>query len=272
MTTPDSLTTAPIPPSARRADPRDGVSVPRAPWSQVGPDFLRAWGRPRGKVQPEHVEIAGPNGSGKTYFGRQILLERARARQSRIVLIATKPDDDTLPTMGWPIIDKWPPDYGVKQCIFWAKAPGIDDSGTDQQREKINRLLNQLWVPKCNTIVVFDEVAYLCINLKMNPQVGKYYREGRALGITCMSYMQRVPGITRYVHSESKWTAIFKPKDEDDAERNAQLLGSKRAYVPVLMGLNSERYEFILVHNLTGQKVITWIDKAARIPPPRKTR
>lgn len=234
------------------------------PWSIVGPDFVKAWGHPRGKFEPEHVEILGPTGSGKTFFGRQILMERAAARGSHIVIVATKPADDTLTSMGWPVIDRWPPDYGKHQVIFWAKAPGIGEEGQIEQRRKISALLNQLWVKDSNVIVVFDEVAYLCLDLRMNATIAKYYREGRTLGITVVAFTQRAPGVTRYVHSESAWTACFKPKDEDDAERVAQVLGSKKAYVPILMGLNSERHEFLLVHNISGDRVISWIDKPAK--------
>lgn len=266
------MTSSTMAATRRSAPAPEAEQVPRVPWSIVGPDFIRAWGRPRGQTMPEHVEILGPTGSGKTYFGRQILLERAKARRSHIVIIATKPADETLMSMGWPIITKWPPDYGKDQVIFWAKAPGIDEAGTDRQREAIVKLLGQLWKKDSNIIVVFDEVAYLCINLKMNPQVSKYYREGRGLGITVVSFTQRAPGITRYVHSESAWTVCFKPKDEEDAERVAQVLGSKKVYVPILMSLNQEKYEFLLVHNLTGDKVISWIDRAARIPAKNNSR
>ena len=61
----------------------------RAPWSEIGPEFIRIWGRPRGKVQPEHVEIVGPTGSGKSWWEATVLLERARVKQSGIIIIAT---------------------------------------------------------------------------------------------------------------------------------------------------------------------------------------
>jgi len=219
---------------------------------------------------PEHIEIIGPNGSGKTYFGRQILLERVAARGSHAVLIATKPDDDTLPMMGWPIIHRWPPDYKDHQAIFWVPANGVDDAAVDKQREQVKALLSRIFKKDAHIIVVFDEVAYVCIDLRLNTTVAKFYREGRALGITCVAYTQRVPGVTRYVHSESYWTAAFRPKDEEDAERVAQVLGSKKMYMPILMGLNAERHELLLVHNLTGEKVVTWIDPKSRIPVRKK--
>ena len=34
----------------------------RVPWSEIGEDFINAWGRPDGKLEPEHVEITGQTG------------------------------------------------------------------------------------------------------------------------------------------------------------------------------------------------------------------
>jgi hypothetical protein len=214
---------------------------------------------------PEFVEILGQNGSGKSLWERQILLERVAARGPKttgVVVICTKPADETIESMGWPIIDRWPPDYGKIQNVFWPKPKSgmSDEQRQDYQRGKIRSLLNDLWQPDSNMIVVFDEIAYVEQELKLGPMLVRYYREARALGITIVATTQRPQGVTRYMHSESHWRAFFAPTDEDDAERMAQVAGGKRAYMPLLLSLDRERYEFLLVHKLTNQKVITWVD------------
>ena len=99
-----------------------GPELPeRIPWSVLGPEFMRRWGYPRGKRMPEHLEIIGQNGSGKTFFEAQILRQRALLRKTHVVMIATKKDDATVNDMGWPVIDSWPPNYGQDQVIFWVK-------------------------------------------------------------------------------------------------------------------------------------------------------
>jgi hypothetical protein len=146
--------------------------------------------------------------------------------------------------------------------IYWAKAKGLDTAGMAQQRQKVLDLLNRLWVPKSNIILALDEVAYLNDELHLRSQLTRYYREGRALGITIVSSTQRPQGVPRYMHSEASWSVFFAPKDEEDAERMAQVAGSKREYTALLLTLNRRNYEFLIVHNLTGERVISWIDKA----------
>lgn len=270
-TTPSTDPTARPEPRPTSAAP-DGLPVPeRVPWSKLGASFMREWGYPtkagKRKREPEHIEVLGKSGSGKSFFIATILRGRARMRRSVIVCVITKPDDETITGMGWPIYESWPPDYKDQQILFWPKSKGIGKAGREQQKAKILNLLEKLWVPKSHVIIYFDEVAYVCQDLQLNTEVGKYMREGRALGITVICTTQRPAGVNRYIHSESTWTVCFAPKDDEDAERMAQVLGSKRLYTPILRMLDQTKYEFLIVHNLTGKMYISWID-----PPRRKKR
>lgn len=229
------------------------------PWAQLGPEFFKVWGRPRGKTQPEHLEILGQTGSGKSYFEATILSGRARARNSHVVVIATKPADATLTALGWPVIESWPPDYNQNQVIFWAKARGLGQEALVDQKRKIETLLGQLWTKDSNRIIAFDEIAYVEQTLGLRTLVTQYYREARALGITIVASTQRPQGVSRYVHSESGWSVFFAPKDASDAERMAEVAGDKKFYLPVLNSLNREKYEFLMVRELTGEKYISHI-------------
>lgn len=228
----------------------------------MGPQFLEQWGRPRGKIAPEHLEILGPSGTGKSHFERVILDARARARGSHIVVVATKPADETLEELGWPIVDEWPPNGWKKEnrcVIYWAKAPSLDAAGIEQQRESVNDLLNKLWQPQSNIVLAFDEIAYVEQELGLRPIITRYYREARALGITIVASTQRPQNVSRYMHSESSWAVCFAPKDEEDAERMAQAIGNKKYYTPVLMDLDREQYEFLIVHTLTRTAYVSHI-------------
>lgn len=267
--------------NGRVLSPRDvALTKPlpdRVPWSELGPDFLEAWGFPGGRWMPEHLEILGPTGSGKSYFLKTILAERARLRGSHIVIIATKPADATIKSLNWPIVTSWPPSKGWRdrrktaQCVFWAKAGGLSKEGRARQREAIADLLSQLWKPDSNIIVVFDEIAYVQHELDMKTTLETYLREGRTMGITVVAGTQRPQGITRYMHSESSWSVFFAPKDEEDAERMAQVAGNKLYYRRVLAELNRKNHEFLLVHNLSNECVISWIDNAPRESNSRPT-
>lgn len=271
MTTPISPST-PADPASDVRTAENGVSVECLPWSLLGPSFIEQWGYPRGHLDPEHVEILGMTGSGKSWFEVCILLQRQRARHSHIVVICTKPADKTMASTGWPVVDRYPPSDGRQtSVIFWPVAEGLDVAGQREQARKIYKLLQTLWHKDANIIVVFDEIAYVCTELNftglkdsipLRNAVIRYYREARGLGITIVATTQRPQGVPRQIHSESSWTICFAPKDEEDAERMAQVLGGKRTYKPLLMLLNKERYEFLIVHNLTRKMYISWVDHA----------
>jgi len=210
---------------------------------------------------PEHLEILGQTGSGKSFFEKTVLMDRVRVRQSHVVLLATKPADATLTSMGWPVIDKWPPPYGKNQVIFWAKASGLSKASQVEQRKKIVDVLDRLWTPDSNRIVVFDEIAYLATDLGLKTELTTYYRESRALGITIVASTQRPQGVPRWMHSESGWSVFFAPKDASDAERMAEVAGNKRDYMPILQSLDRTRFEFLMVRNLTGEKYISHVTK-----------
>jgi hypothetical protein len=111
---------------------------------------------------PEHVEILGQTGSGKSYFETCILLQRLIGRGSHIIVVATKPADETLLKTGWPVVDKYPHDDPRETAIiYWPQAAGLTKAGQAEQAYKIMELLNKLWKPNANVIIVFDEIAYL---------------------------------------------------------------------------------------------------------------
>jgi len=240
-------------------------------WEDLGPDFFAAWGYPDGEFKPEHMAIYGQTGRGKSHFEAYILQERARLRNSRIVIIATKPADKTLTRMGWPIVTKWPPETGwtkkkdhYRTVIFWAKADGLDRAAQARQSDRVRMVLEDLWVPNSNTIVVFDEIAYVEQELKLATVTGRYFREGRALGITVVATTQRPANVSRTMHSETTWSVFFAPKDEEDAERLAQIAGNKLYFKRALAELDATNYEFLLVHNFTGEYFISSLPKNPR--------
>ena len=103
-----------------------GREVTRVPWSELGPEFATDWGRANPKnPQPEHMEIVGMNGSGKTYFLCSVLQERMLVRNTPTIIIATKPADSTLQTLGWPVVRTRKEASQHRQLIFWPSTSSI---------------------------------------------------------------------------------------------------------------------------------------------------
>lgn len=248
--------------SPRASLPEETV-VERIPWSVLGPEFIASWGRNDPKnPQPEHLEILGPTGSGKTFLLSQILTEMVRRRKSSVVFIATKAADKSVRALGWPIVDSWREVQRHDQVIFWPRTSKTGQARKAYQESRIQELLDNLWREDSNTIVVFDEFAYLeGLSQNMKATLLMYLREGRSHGITCVMGKQRAQGVARDMHSESVWTIAFRMTDRQDNERVAEIFGDKKAMLPVVENLDQSRHEFLIQHQVSRTQYISWVDK-----------
>ena len=250
----------------------------REPWSVVGPDFMERFSR---GDQPEHMEITGPSGSGKTHLMMTILQDHYRDQDAWRqasgrdniyrggILLVTKRDDDIFKKMGWPVTH----DAGQMRdtnMIVWPQTSRTGQERDDHLHLHVERLLRKLWQPDANTVLAFDEIGYVeGLGGDMRKRVQQYWREARSLGISMLAMKQRPQGALRDMHSETPWTAVFKPKDRGDAERWAELLGHRRDWLPVLDSLDRQRHEFILRDAISEQARISWVDTPLR---PQKIR
>jgi hypothetical protein len=66
------------------------------------------------------------------------------------------------------------------------------------------------------------------------------------------------------MHSETPWTVGFAPKDEDDAERFAQIFGNRKEYKEVFKQMDPDKHEFLIKHYRTNSVYISWIDTPLR--------
>lgn len=257
------MTTTAIPRGRVLRPPADH-NIARVDWDELGPEFYAKWGYPRGKFDPEHLTVYGPSGTGKSQFLGEVHTQRARLRGSAVVGVITKPYDKTLLSMGWKSGDSYPPGYKENPYLFLAKAKGISRESRLAQRAKVLALMHKLWRPGSNTVVWWDELPYIQNDLALKREVGTFYREGRALGLSNSGSLQRPAGSDRLVHSEAGWSVAFKPRDVDDATRVAEIFGDRALYRAVLMDLNRDTYEFVIKHEVSGQAYIS------HLPPPAR--
>lgn len=259
----------------RREERKKRNEIPRVPWSDLGPEFAATWGRADpSNPQPEHMEIVGMTGSGKTYFLCVVMQERMIVRDTPEIIIATKPADGTLGDLGWPVVTNWREAQKHRQVIFWPQTKEIGKARRAYQHEQIYQLLARLWQPNANTVVAFDEIAYVeSLSADMRDMVEMYWREGRSQGITVVGMKQRPQGANRHMSSESYWTVAYPPKDRADMERFAELFGNKRRWIPVLESMSFEDHEFLIRNHRTDMAYISWIDfELEPIPPEDEDR
>lgn len=271
---------SPTPPDDEDAEPDSGIPrnregipvVEKIPWSALAQEFAETWGRANpDDPQPEHMEDVGPTGSGKTLFVCKIVQERMIVRKTAVVIIATKPADDTVLRLGWPVIADGDVRKVAKErwCIFWPQTNAIGRARKIYQADKIRDLLNALWHPDSNIVVVFDDFGYTqelvtSDGEPLAPIVQMFLREGRSCGITCVLIKQRPIGARREMHSETQWTVAFVPKDEDDLERYAEIFGNRKVYIPIFQQMNPDNHEFLIKHFRSNSLYISWIDTPLR--------
>lgn len=262
-------------PGANGQNAPSGIQIERIPWSILGPEFATVWGRADpNNPEPEHVEIIGMNGSGKTYLLLKILQDRMLVRNSYIVLVVTKRSDKVFAKLGWPIVRDLRELRKYRQAIYWPNTNLIGKQRKMFHEARIRELLTRLWVPESNRVIAFDEIAYVeSLSPDVKELVAMYWREGRSNGITVVAMKQRPQGVQRDMSSETWWTFAFVPKDRADAERFAELFGSKRDWLPVFDQMDPDNHEFLVRHTRSRQAYISWVDEPlVAIPPPDNRR
>lgn len=211
----------------------------------------------------EHVATVGPTGSGKSVLNLslcEIIGSRKGTdrRPARVVVLGTKPRDDTLSSLGWPIIKKWPPAYGQEHCIVW---PRKDKSSMTmaQQRRTFLPLLNTIH-GEGNQTVCIDEAATferaLPHGMGLSGLMEDYWTNARSSRVALVAGTQRPRHVARSMWSEPSWLVIFPPEDLEDLKRVADLSGCRDMVLEIVPQLGP--YECLVIqrqrrHGQTGK-------------------
>lgn len=250
----------------------DTTSIPKQPWSAIAQEFAESWGRlDPSSPTPEDVEVLGTKGSGKTLWMCKAIQERMIVRKTPTIIMQSKPADDTVMRLGWPVISDGNVKRAVRErwSIYWPNTNATGQTRKFYQADKFRILLDSLWHPNSNVVLVWDDVGYIESlytedGQSLGDMMEMYLREGRSSGITNVLLKQRPQGSRRVMHSETQWTVAFAPKDEDDRERFAQIFGNKKRYVEVFKSMDPSRHEFLIKHFATQSETISWVDTPLR--------
>jgi hypothetical protein len=208
--------------------------------------------------QGEHVAIVGQTGSGKSVLALslcKIIGSRPGRdrRPARVVILGTKPRDETLSSLGWPVIKKWPPAYGQEHCIVWPRG-GSASKETANQRAVFRPLLDIIYQEGGQTVEI-DEAAYFeeppPDGLGLRGIMVKIWTNARSNKLTLVACTQRPRHVTLSMWTEPSWIFIFAPDDLDDLKRVAELSGARDAVLELASQLGP--HEFICVRRQRGR-------------------
>lgn len=222
--------------------------------------------------QGEHVSLVGATGSGKSVCGIELckLVAKRKARDgrpARVVVLADKPRDDTIMRLHtrdkWPIIKKWPPNYGDEHVIVWPK--GGDPSQMHRRHRAVFLPLLEAIYQEGGTYVYIDEAAYFedtpPSGLGMRGTMSQFWRAARSNKVSMISATQRPTHVSRLMWSEPSWLFVFKVEDEEDLKRVAQLSGDKMSVWRIVPQLGG--HEFLCIRRQRGGEHALYVSRVS---------
>lgn len=228
----------------------------------------------RAHRQGEHVSLVGATGSGKSVCGIELckIISHRRAkdgRPARVTVLADKPRDDTIMRLHtrdkWPILKKWPPNYGQEHCIVWPKG-GSPSEMHKRHRAVFLPLLERVYQEGGQTVYI-DEAAYFEDNppsgLGMRGTMSQFWRAARSNKVSMISATQRPTHVSRLMWSEPSWLFIFKVEDDEDLKRVAQLSGDKQNVWRIVPRLGG--HEFLCVRRQRGGSHALYVSRVSDV-------
>lgn len=227
--------------------------------------------------QGEHVAIVGKTGSGKSVLELELakIIARRRTRSGRpssVTVLATKPRDDTVTALGWPVLKKWPPAYGEEANIVWPKARTASTAARDQRRV-LGPLLDEIYQEGGQTVCI-DEAAYferpLPKGLGLGATMEQYWSSARSLKLTLVAATQRPRKVSVSMWSEPTWLFVFYVKDRDDLKRVADLSGMREEVTELVPRLGG--FEFLCIRRHADGREGLYVSRVERPKRARRRR
>lgn len=235
----------PPPPPPTEAEDTNFSEMSRPAWL--------AWMRRTWK-QGQHIAIMGRTGRGKTTLVRDVAAVR-----EWVAVAAIKRKDETLtlfPKVGYKVIAKWPPAYGLQRVVLWAKPKSLYDM-TEQQKQ-MRLMLGDVYKNGGWTLV-FDDVARVANALGFKREIAMMLNEARSQFSSIICNMTQPSSVTQAIPSETwrqvRFHLVFFYRVGRDLEAIADIVGYSKTELKKMMSL-LKPFDFLCFDDLTDSVIL----------------
>lgn len=220
------------------------MEFPFADWRQL--PYIMRWS------QGEHATLIAPTGQGKTTLVRE-LIPRTPAIREYVMVLATKKRDKVLAQFADYRRMEFPQSWAERVVVY----PPFPRDAADmlrKQRDVFRRALNEAYQAGGWTVYA-DEVRYLSSDLKLAPDLGRLWLQGRSLGVSLIASTQRPRHIPLEAYDQPTHLFFWRDTDLGNVQRIAEISGTvdRKAIIERVPRL--PRHQFIYANTRTGEIV-----------------
>ena len=194
--------------------------------------------------QGQHISLIGPTDAGKTTMALH-LLDMAHY----VTVFATKPKDETLDALqhvGYRKMLRWK-SYDpalIPKRLLWPKADQLYSA--TRQRAIFQEALNNIY-PQGGWCVYFDELWFMCKQLKLETEVKTFLTQARSNKISMMLATQRPAHVPLEIYDMPHHLFFWNDNDQRNLDRISGISYANAAVIKDIV-VHLEDHEVLYVH------------------------
>ena len=214
--------------------------------------------------QGQHVSLIGPTDAGKTTMALHLLDEA-----HYVTVFATKPRDDTLAALehvGYRKMKRWK-SYDpalIPKRLVWPRADQLYSAR--QQRAIFQEAMNNIY-PQGGWCIFFDELWFMCKQLKLETEVKTFLTQARSNKISLMLCTQRPANVPLEIYDMAHHLFFWNDNDKRNLDRISGISWLNADVIrEIVVQLEDHQVLYIFTRRRKGKNVMY---RFTAPPPPK---